>query len=330
MEIEKTMPNLQALDKLVVDVIIDNQSDSYSTKPAHVSAEFNNVINAGAKEISGTTLCCAQLGFSVLLTAYSGSTVHKLLFDAGPEGEIWLRNAKTLGLKLNDVEAVAISHGHWDHMGALISALDEIATDNRKVPCHVNPDMFLERGARLSDGRVVPFEKVPSPQLLSEHGAEIISNLAERTLLENFFYLSGEIPRITPFEKGRADHLCRDSEDQPWRPDPQLMDERYLAANLADKGMIVFSSCSHAGIINVLHHLRDTFSELPIYAIFGGLHLVGTLEKIIPETIENIKMFQPQQIIPAHCTGWRAQNALINAFGEKIVVPCAVGSRYTF
>jgi 7,8-dihydropterin-6-yl-methyl-4-(beta-D-ribofuranosyl)aminobenzene 5'-phosphate synthase len=324
------MPNLRALDTLQIDVLIDNLSDSYSSKPAHVSPEFNNVIAAGAREISGATLCCAQLGLSLMLTARVGSARHKLLFDAGPEGSIFLRNCRNLGVKLDDVETVAISHGHWDHMGALTAALDEITRSGRTVPCHLNPGMFLERAARLSDGGVAPFEIVPSPDVLASHGAEVVSSFEARTLLDDCFFLSGEIPRITAFEKGRQDHLCRDDAQSQWRPDPLLMDERYLAVNLRGKGLLVFSSCSHAGVVNVLLDARETFKGTPIYGVFGGLHLVGSLEKIIPDTVENLEQFNLKQIVPAHCTGFRALHALLNAFGESIVVPSDVGSRYQF
>jgi 7,8-dihydropterin-6-yl-methyl-4-(beta-D-ribofuranosyl)aminobenzene 5'-phosphate synthase len=322
------MDPLTALDSLTIDVLIDNQSDSYSSKPAFVSPEFNNVVAAGAAEISGLTLCCAQLGLALMLTAEAESKRHKLLFDAGPEGAILLRNCRNLGVTLNDTEAVALSHGHWDHMGAVTEALDAITGGGRRVPCHVNPGMFTERGVRLSNGAVVPFIKVASPDELSSHGAEVVNRNEARTLLDGFYYLSGEIPRVTTFEKGRVDHLCRDGSNLPWRPDPLLMDERYLAAHLSGKGLIVFSSCSHAGVINVLINARQTFPEIPLYGVFGGLHLVGTLEAIIPQTIEHLKQFNLSRIIPAHCTGFRAHHALLSAFGESLVVPSAVGSRY--
>jgi 7,8-dihydropterin-6-yl-methyl-4-(beta-D-ribofuranosyl)aminobenzene 5'-phosphate synthase len=222
------MPHLQPLDTLQVDVLIDNLSDSYSSKPSHVSPEFNNVIAAGAREISGSTLCCAQLGLSLMLTAQAGPRRHKLLFDAGPEGPIFVRNCRNLGVRLEDVEAVAISHGHWDHMGALTHALDEITRGGRKVPCHINPGMFLERAAQLSTGGVAPFQVVPSPNILASHGAEVVNSFEARTLLDDCFFLSGEIPRSTSFEKGRQDHLCRDNSESPWRPDPLLMDRLQL------------------------------------------------------------------------------------------------------
>jgi 7,8-dihydropterin-6-yl-methyl-4-(beta-D-ribofuranosyl)aminobenzene 5'-phosphate synthase len=327
------MDHLRPVDKLVVDIAIDNLSDSYSSKPSHISPEFNNVIAAGAREISGLTLCCAQLGLALVLTVDVGNHRHTLLFDAGPEGPLFLRNCRNLGLSLVDVEAIAISHGHWDHMGALLDALDHMTQYNkgRQVPCHVNPGMFLERGATLTTGHIAPFQRVPTPDELVAHGAQVINSREPRLLLDACFYLSGEIPRVSSFEKGRPDHLCRRSADEPWEPDPLIMDERYVAVHVREKGLIVFSSCSHAGIVNVLLNAREVFSDVPLYGVLGGLHLSGTaMEQLIPDTVVQLKTFELQQIMPAHCTGWRALHALLNEFGESVVTPSAVGSRFTF
>lgn len=325
------MDSLRELDSLVIDVLIDNQSDSLSSRPAHVSPEMSNAVAAGATELSGENLCCAQLGLSVMLTAQAGNERRKLLFDAGPEGPIFVRNCHNLGVTLDDVDAVAVSHGHWDHMGALTAALAEITRGRRTVPCHVNPGMFRERAGRLRGGAVVPYQKVPSPQTLAAHGAEVINAFEERLLLDDCFYLSGEIPRVTSFEKGRQDHLWRPAPEMPWEPDPLILDERYLAASVRGKGLIVLTSCSHAGVVNVLHDVRRKFPAAPIYGLLGGLHLVGEApERIIPDTVEHLKSFAPRQIMPAHCSGWRAVHALLNAFGESVVAPSAVGNRYHF
>jgi len=326
------MPHLRAVDRLVVDVALDNTSDSYSSKPAHVSAEFDNVTAAGAKELSGTTLCCAQLGLALVLTAHVGHRRHTLLFDAGPEGAVFVRNCDNLGVTLADVDAVAISHGHWDHMGALPEALDAITrSGGRQVACHVNPGMFVERAARLTTGTVAPFQPVPGPDILAAHGAQLVNTGEPRWLLEECFYLSGEIPRVSSFEKGRPDHLRRPAADRPWEPDPLILDERYLAVHVRGKGLIVFSACSHAGAVNVLLDARDMFAPLPLYALFGGLHLAGAaMERLIPDTVAHLRPFALRQIVPAHCTGWRALWALLNAFGEAVVTPSAVGSRFAF
>ncbi len=116
-----------------------------------------------------------------------------------------------------------------------------------------------------------------------------------------------------------------------WVPDPLILDERFLVVNVRNKGLVVFSACSHAGIINVLHHTKSVFPDLPIYAVMGGFHLSGRAkEKIIQETVEDMKQFNLKMIIPAHCTGWRAVSALGSAFGDEVVVPSAVGRLYQF
>jgi 7,8-dihydropterin-6-yl-methyl-4-(beta-D-ribofuranosyl)aminobenzene 5'-phosphate synthase len=325
------MSALRGVERLVVEVLADNLTDSYSSKPDNCSSEFNNVMNAGAAEISGATLCCAQLGLALMLTAEADGVIHKLLFDCGPDGAVLLANAARVGVSFGDVEAIAITHGHWDHMGGLLAALDAARRDNpkRQVACHVNPGMFIERGAILSTGDIAPFQKVPSPADLAAHGADVVNRPETRTLLDDFFYLSGEIPRVSEFETGREDHLCRDSVDSPWRPDPFIMDERYLAVNVRGKGLIVFSACSHAGIVNVLLDLCQKFPDVPIHTVIGGLHLGGlAMEKRIAPTVANLRQFNCRQIIPAHCSGWRAVRALANEFGESVVSQSAVGNRY--
>lgn len=327
------MRELRPVDRLVVDVALDNLSDSYSSKPPHVSPEFNNVMAAGVTELSGSTLCCAQLGLALVLTAHVGARRHTVLFDAGPEGALFLRNCRNLGVPLTDVEEIAVSHGHWDHMGALLDALDHIAASRpgRPIPCHVNAGMFRERAATLTTGQIAPFQRVPSQATLAAHGAHVVSGDDARELADDCFYLSGEIPRVSAFEKGRRDHLCRRSPEAAWEPDPLIMDERYLAVHVKGKGLLVFSACSHAGIVNVLLHTSQVFPDTPIYGVLGGLHLSGAaIEPLIPDTVAHLKQFRLRQIMPAHCTGWRAVYALLREFGESVVTPSAVGSRFVF
>ena len=92
----------------------------------------------------------------------------------------------------------------------------------------------------------------------------------------------------------------------------------------------VLSACSHAGIVNVLHHARASFPEVPLHAVMVGLHLSGTNEKIIPETVAALKDFKLATIAAGHCTGWRAMAALCLSFGDKVLAPTAVGKRFTF
>jgi 7,8-dihydropterin-6-yl-methyl-4-(beta-D-ribofuranosyl)aminobenzene 5'-phosphate synthase len=320
---------LKAVDSLVVDVLTDNVSDTYVSKPPFAVSEFANVICAGATTISGPALLCANLGFGLRLVTRCGDVGHTLLFDTGPEGSVFLRNCASLGVRLGEVEAVAVSHGHWDHMAALPEAVAAVVAGGGRVTVHVNPGMFNERAVKLRSGRIVPVANVPTPVQLEARGAAVVNDPGERLLLDSHFYYSGEIPRISAFEKGRVDHLSRAGPDAPWRPDPLLTDERMLAVHVRDLGLVVFSACSHAGIVNVCTHARALFPDVLLYALMGGLHLGGVMERIIPDTVEGLRPFRIRHIITGHCTGWRALHALADAFGDA-VSESAVGTRYTF
>src|SRR5262249_25228366 len=108
-----------------------------------------------------------------------------------------------------------------------------------------------------------------------------------------------------------------------------LMDERMLIAHVRNLGLIVFSACPHAGIVNVCLHARKLFPDVPIYCVMGGLHLGGVMERIIPDTVDGLRPFRIPHIITGHCTGWRALHALADAFGDA-VSQSAVGTKYTF
>jgi 7,8-dihydropterin-6-yl-methyl-4-(beta-D-ribofuranosyl)aminobenzene 5'-phosphate synthase len=321
--------SLNPVDCLTVDVLTDDVSDNYVSKTLFAVSEFANVVRAGATTISGEVLLCGNLGYGLRLVSQLGGTRHVLLFDTGPEGGIFIRNCANLAIRMGDIECIAVSHGHWDHMAALPAAIDAIVQQGGRVIVHVNPDMFNERGIRLQSGSVIPVANVPSPTELGQHGASVVNSLEERLLLDGNFYYSGEIPRVTSFERGRADHLCRTIPDAAWQPDPFLMDERMLVVHVRHLGLIVFSACSHAGIVNVCIEVRKLFPDIPIHCVMGGLHLGGVMEAIIPDTVEGLRPFGIKYIITGHCTGWRALHALANAFGEG-VSQSAVGTTYTF
>lgn len=324
------MTVLQQVDRLDIQVLVDNVTDSLSSTPPFVTREWVTLRRQGMRITAGGSLCCANHGLALVITAHGPAGARTLLFDGGPVDYAVERNGVRLGIDFGAIGAVMLSHGHWDHAGGIPRALGMIGQANggRAVPLYLHPGMFRPRGAMQSDGGVLPMEPIPPPADWVLLGAEPVVTDTSRTCLDNSFFISGEIPRVTAYEKGLAGQVCRPVDGAPWEPDPLLMDERFLAVHVRGKGLVVFSACSHAGIVNVMHHARALFPDVKLHAVMGGFHLSGPTEAIIPETIRDLGTFGLDLMIPAHCTGWRAVNALERAYGDKVVVPSAVGKRF--
>src|SRR5262249_39377426 len=153
----------------------------------------NSRMRGGATVISGEVLLCANLGFGLRLMSAARGLQHTMLFDTGPEGAIFIRNCANLGIKLGEVECIAVTHGHWDHMAALPAAIEAIRKQGGKVTVHVNPGMFNERAIKLKNGTIVPVANVPTPSEMEVLGASVVNDPAARLLLDGHFYYSGEI-----------------------------------------------------------------------------------------------------------------------------------------
>jgi len=321
---------LEVVDECNVTVLVDNVMDIISTAPGSVTGHISNVFKAGATELSGKCLCCAHWGLSLIISAQQGANKNTLLFDSGPEGKTVERNGDRLGIDFASIDAAMFSHGHWDHVGGMTSALKliNLAKGGNKIPVHVNDGMFVHRGVHIGEEKYIPFEDLPSRSEIEEAGGTVVSIEGEHTLLGDMFYVSGEIPRVTSYEKGLPTHV-KDL-GHGWEPDPWIMDERYAAVHIKDKGIVVFTACSHAGVVNVLKNAREIFDPIPLYGVMGGFHLSGKeCEAIIPETIQDMRAFNLKTIIPGHCTGWRAVHRLVETFGENTVVMSGVGQTHS-
>ena len=173
-------------------------------------------------------------------------------------------------------------------------------------------------------------EDVPSVAALEAQGGQVVSSRAPQTIAGDSVFVSGEIPRTNDFEPGLPGQMRRTADGAGWEPDHLQIDERYIAVNVRGKGLVVLTACSHAGVVNVLTHARDSFPGVKLHTVLGGLHLSGINELIIPQTVTALRGFDLEVIAAGHCTGWRAMSALSNAFGDRKLVPLAVGKRLKF
>jgi 7,8-dihydropterin-6-yl-methyl-4-(beta-D-ribofuranosyl)aminobenzene 5'-phosphate synthase len=325
------MAELKEADRVEALVLVDNQTDNLSTTPSYVENELPRLWRRGLRLWSGQCMCCAAHGLSYAITAWRDGVSRTLLFDTGPDVWVFERNVGRLGFDMGSIEAIVLSHGHWDHCGAMLRALEMIQLQNggRAVQTYMHPGMYRTRAMKAADGSMRPFDDVPMPAMLEQQGAVVVHATEPQLILGDLFFVSGEIPRVTAFETGMQGQYRRTEDGLDWEPDPLLQDERFVAVRVKDKGVIVFTACSHAGIINVMTHARDCFPLVNLHGVMGGFHLAGGNERVIPETVAALRAFDLRTIAAAHCTGWRAVGALVDTFGE-VVAPSAVGKTYRF
>src|SRR5664280_1383163 len=155
-------------------LMVDSATDILSSPSPQVEIGAAGLMRRGIRMMAGKCLCCAAHGLSCLVTAYRGATSHTVLFDTGPEEYSFERNVTRLGADLGVVDSIMLSHGHWDHAGAMLLALSMMRSRNggRKIPFYAHPGMFRSRAVKLPNGTIRRMEDIPSVEQLTAFGAE--------------------------------------------------------------------------------------------------------------------------------------------------------------
>ena len=258
----------------------------------------------------------AEHGFAALIRLRAGAERHTLLFDAGHSGMVALHNARCMRLDWNEVEAIALSHGHDDHTGGLPRVLETLGRPS--VPVVVHDDMFVARGWRDKEGRIHPSGRPLQRAELETRGARFISNRQPLPLFDGALLVMGEMPRQTDFEGPLPQAMRR--QNGGWEPDPWTWDDRSLVLRVKDEGLVVVTGCAHAGIINTLLHARALAGAGRLRAVIGGFHLFGAdFEGRIERVAGELTALQPDLLVPLHCTGPRGVMALSTALPEAAV-----------
>jgi 7,8-dihydropterin-6-yl-methyl-4-(beta-D-ribofuranosyl)aminobenzene 5'-phosphate synthase len=307
--------NLQEADKLEVMVLIDNYSDVLM---------LQDTDSVKRPRIPPPNVLLAEHGFSCLLRVHKGDEEHVVLLDAGASATCFFNNARVLNMDLSRIEAVVLSHGHFDHFGALAAFLDKAA---KGIPAVLHPDAFLQRSLHIPvTGRRMDLPRLEEVALVGK-GAMLHKVGEASTLASDLILISGEVPRVTDFEKGFP--WAEAKIDGKWVVDP-FHDDQGIAVKVKCKGLVVIGGCSHAGIINTVKHCQAVAQTDNVHAVLGGFHLTGPVfESIIGPTIEEMKKIGPDFVMPMHCTGWQAINRFAKEMPKQFVLT-TVGTTYVF
>ncbi len=264
----------------------------------------------------------AEHGLAFLVSVTRDDERRTLLFDTGSTVGGLAHNLRVMGVDASEIEAVVLSHGHFDHTIGLNGLADLFETP---PPLVAHPDCWLQR--RVSPPGRKSFElPTTSRESVSAAGFEVVETRGPSSLLDGCLTVTGEIERTTEFEHGLPVHeACRDG---VWEPDPLVHDDQALVVNVRDRGLVAITGCGHAGLINTVRHARKLAGVDRVCAVVGGFHLAGpAFEPVIWPTVEALAELAPELVAPTHCTGWRAIHALAAAFPDAFV-PGSVGSTY--
>jgi 7,8-dihydropterin-6-yl-methyl-4-(beta-D-ribofuranosyl)aminobenzene 5'-phosphate synthase len=305
---------------------MDNVTDFFMPDqgPAHRATRTGGTRSTATMEGGwGLDALLAEHGFSMLVTVTKNGSEHRVLFDTGTSPDGVIENMRRLEIDPADIETIVCSHGHFDHTTGLDGIIRKLGRTN--LPVLIHPHFWRRRRAVLP-GREPQEIPTTSKRALLDAGFEVIEERQPSFLFDRSVLITGEVARTTGYEPGlpTQQHWV----DGGWQPDPMVLDDQALIVDVRDKGLLVLTGCGHSGIVNICRYARRLTHERPVYAVMGGFHLNGPVfEPLIPLVLDELATLAPAVVVPAHCTGWRAQHAMGARLGEAFI-PNSVGTRF--
>ena len=309
---------LREVDSVDVTVVVDNSIDLLLASDGLIQRQ------SFAPGWTKRPKLIAEHGYSVLFKFEKKGRARTFLYDAGLTPEVIVHNLDALGVQLSELETIVLSHGHFDHHGGLVGLMRKIG--KRKLPLILHPDAWRTRKMITQKGLEIELPP-PDRRTLEREDVQIVEERGPSLLIGDAALVTGKVERVTDFEKGMRNQYAE--QDGNWTPDPWVWDDQGIICNVKGKGLVVVSSCSHAGVINILRNAQRITGVEKVHAFVGGLHLPGSFEQIIPETVREIEAFHPDVIVPGHCTGWKAIHETARRLPGAFV-PSSVGTLLRF
>lgn len=311
------MAPLVPVDRVRVTTVVDNYVDSLR-QDEKVARRFNAFVARLLPDLR------AEHGLAHMVEITRGTETVRLAFDFGPTEAAIIHNFRVLGLDAGAIDALALSHGHWDHFGGLLGFLRTYRRAMKKpLTFYCGADHFLTRwnqrgGDRVSMGRLYREE-------IERYDVQV-ETVRTPTLLADGVLLSGEMREPEPFEP--IPENLRVERDGAIVPD-DFMGEQTLIVNVKDRGLVVITCCSHRGIVGICRNATRIAGVSKVHAVIGGFHLSGLKEERVTRVVDAFRALEVDWVVPQHCTGLESMATMLQRMPSETVVT-SVGSTFTF
>ncbi len=315
------MATMNELDRVEILTLQDNYIDMTAT-------DNSEMIGRAGARVAGETRksVLAEHGFSAVIRTTAGGRTRTMLFDFGFSEIGAAFNARTLGVPMREIEAIALSHSHGDHMGGFRELVGLIGRPGIELVVH--PAAFkAPRYVKFDGGKSKSHHPPFTREMAAAAGVKVVEAKEPRPMLGGDVLFLGEIPRRTPFETGLPNAFY---EEGGVEKKDIIDDDTSLVMNLRGKGLIVLSGCAHSGIINTVTRAREVTGIETVHVIMGGFHInVAPTDPLVARTVEELRKFAPRYIVPTHCTGRKSIQQIEAAMPESFLLNMA-GTRLTF
>jgi 7,8-dihydropterin-6-yl-methyl-4-(beta-D-ribofuranosyl)aminobenzene 5'-phosphate synthase len=250
-------------------------------------------------------------GLSILVERPNG---HRWLLDTGTT-DIFLRNAHRMGVSLDGLTGIVISHGHEDHTGGLMFC----SRLQGKPPVYGHPYIWHKQ-YEVTKGN--PVRVLGLSDLSRTYAAPLFRPVNGTAMLEDDLYFFTDIPREPGSYAPTAGKFFNEDGTGPC----PIIDDATLVAR-TPHGLVAMFGCAHAGYVNILKAVRTAFPDERLLSVVGGLHLGSASEQVLAEAVAATGAFKADRFTfyGGHCTGKKTIAVFRGTFGDDAVKPLGAG-----
>jgi 7,8-dihydropterin-6-yl-methyl-4-(beta-D-ribofuranosyl)aminobenzene 5'-phosphate synthase len=307
---------LPEVDQVAVRILIDSYQFAVAPSWKAGTVEIQHFgWGLGSDHPPDRTLV-SEFGLSMHVESRRGPETRNTLIDFGFTSAALNNNIELVGLDPGLLDALVLSHGHYDHFGGLTGFLAQAKGKLKpKLPFYIGGEDclcarewtaapargdfgVLDRRALAEADLVVTYAEGPS--LVADHGftsGQISQRSFERLLSPSAMKIG--------IEKGVGCYPERLTEEdrRPGLVPDQFRHELATAFNLKGRGLVVLTSCSHRGVVNAIKQAQAASGVEKVHAVIGGFHLAPYQPDYLRQTIAALKEIEPDYVVPLHCSG---------------------------